>query len=125
MIITYFPIIVSLFAIAFVFFLIAKINKAPAAKDKALAITEAIKEGAISYLKRQYKTVSVVAIVLFFILLFIMGWKVAVGFLIGAVLSALSGFIGMWVSTQTNTRVAEASRRGLAQGLDLSFKGGL
>ncbi|KKP42934.1 MAG: membrane-bound proton-translocating pyrophosphatase, partial [Parcubacteria group bacterium GW2011_GWA2_33_14] len=66
--ITYFPVVVSLFTIAFVFFLIAKINKAPVAKGKALAITEAIKEGAISYLKRQYKTVSMVAAVLFFIL---------------------------------------------------------
>lgn len=123
-IIYYFPIIVSLFAIIFVFFLIAKINKAPVAKDKAIAITAAIQEGAISYLKRQYTTVSVVAVVLFFGLLF-MGWRIAVGFLIGAVLSGLSGFIGMLVSTQTNTRVAEASRRGLEYGLDLSFKGGL
>src|SRR3989338_4433541 len=122
--IIYFPIIVSLFAIAFVFFLITKINKAPVAKDKAVAITAAIQEGAISYLKRQYKTVSIVAIILTVGLLF-MGWKIAVGFLIGAVLSGLSGFIGMLVSTQTNTRVAEASKKGLAQGLDLSFKGGL
>jgi len=125
MLITYFPVIVSLFAIAFVFFLISKINKAPVAKDKALDITEAIKEGATSYLKRQYKTVSIVALVLFLALWIFMGWKIAFGFLIGAALSGLSGFIGMWVSTQTNTRVAEASRKGLAQGLDLSFKGGL
>ena len=125
MLITYFPIIVSLFTIAFVFFLIKKINKAPAAKDKALAITEAIKEGAISYLKRQYKTVSIVALVLFVVLWMFRGWVMAFGFLIGAVLSGVSGFIGMLVSTQTNTRVAEASKKGLAQGLDLSFKGGL
>src|SRR3989338_2450689 len=127
MLIIYYPIIVSLFAIGFVFFLIAQINKAPAAKDKAVAITEAIKEGAMSFLKRQYQTVSIVALILFFILLIVpgMGWKIAVGFLIGAVLSGVSGFIGMLVSTQTNTRVAEASKRGLAQGLDLSFKGGL
>ena len=125
MLITYFPVIVSLFAIAFVFFLISKINKAPVAKDKALDITEAIKEGATSYLKRQYKTVSIVALVLFLALWIFMGWKIAFGFLIGAALSGLSGFIGMWGSTQTNTRVAEASRKGLAQGLDLSFQGGL
>ena len=95
------------------------------AKDKALAITEAIKEGAMSFLKRQYKTVSIVALVIFFVLWIALGWKMAFGFLIGAVLSGLSGFIGMLVSTQTNTRVAEASKKGLAQGLDLSFKGGL
>ncbi len=125
MLIIYFPIIVSLFAILFVFFLIAKIGKAPVAKDKAIAITQAIQEGAISYLKRQYKTVSIVAIVLFFVLLVGMGSKMAFGFLIGAILSGVSGFIGMLVSTQTNTRVAEAAKKGLKPALDLSFKGGL
>jgi len=121
----YFPIIVSLFAIAFVYFLISKIRKAPVAKDKAVAITQAVQEGAVSYLKRQYKTVSVVAVILFFILLIFMGWKIGFGFLIGAILSGISGFIGMLVSTQTNTRVAEAAKKGLAPALDLSFKGGL
>ena len=121
---TYFPIIVSLFAIAFVFFLISQIRKAPVAKNKAIAITQAIQEGAVSYLKRQYKTVSIVAVAIGILLLF-MGWKMSLGFLIGAVLSGLSGFIGMYVSTQTNTRVAEGAKRGLAHALDLSFKGGL
>lgn len=125
MLITYFPIIVSLFAIAFVFFLITRINKAPVAKGRAIEITKAIQEGAMSFLKRQYKTVSVVAIVLFLVLWVFMGWKMAFGFLIGAFLSGLSGFIGMLVSTQTNTRVAEAAKRGLGHALDLSFKGGL
>ena len=129
----YFPIIVSFFAIVFVYFLIAKIRKAPVAKDKAITITQAIQEGAVSYLKRQYITVGVVAIVLFFIIWIFfsqqsglgVGLKMAVGFLIGAVLSGVSGFIGMLVSTQTNTRVAEAAKKGLAEALDLSFKGGL
>jgi len=129
----YFPIVVSLFTIAFVYFLIAKIRKSPVAKDKAIAITQAIQEGAVSYLKRQYTTVGLVAIVLFFVIWiffsqqsgFTVGLKMAFGFLIGAVLSGVSGFIGMLVSTQTNTRVAEAAKKGLAEALDLSFKGGL
>ena len=120
----YFPIIVSLFAIAFVWFLVMQIKKAPAAGDKAVAITAAVQEGAMSYLKRQYMTVSIVGIIIF-ILLFFLGWKVAIGFLIGAVLSGVSGFIGMIVSTQANTRVAEAAKKGLAKALDISFKGGL
>jgi K(+)-stimulated pyrophosphate-energized sodium pump len=120
----YFPIITSLFAIAFVYFLVSQIRKAPVAGGKAVEITSAVQEGAMSYLKRQYKTISLVGLVLF-ILLFFMGWKIAVGFLIGAVLSGVSGFIGMIVSTQANTRVAESAKRGLARALDISFKGGL
>ena len=122
--IVYFPIIVSLFAVAFVWFLVMQIKRSPVAGDKALAITAAVQEGAMSYLKRQYKTIAVVGLVIFILLLF-MGWKVAVGFLIGAVLSGVSGFIGMIVSTQANTRVAEAAKKGLAKALDISFKGGL
>jgi len=120
----YFPIIVSLFAIAFVWFMASQIRKAPVAGGKAIEITSAVQEGAMSYLKRQYKTISLVGIVLF-ILLFFMGWKIAIGFLIGAVLRGVSGFIGMIVSTQANTRVAESAKKGLARALDISFKGGL
>src|SRR5688500_14925493 len=107
MLIEYFPVIVSVFAIAFVVFLVMQIQSAPVAKDKAIEITKAIQEGANAFMKRQYKTVAVVAAILFIALWIFMGWEMALGFLIGAVLSAVSGFIGMWVSTQTNTRVAE------------------
>ncbi|MBI1866512.1 MAG: sodium-translocating pyrophosphatase, partial [Candidatus Staskawiczbacteria bacterium] len=69
--------------------------------------------------------VSVVAIIIFLALLIFMEWKIAFGFLIGAILSGVSGFIGMLVSTQTNTRVAEAAKKGLTEALDLSFRGGL
>jgi len=120
----YYPIIVSLFAIAFVWYLAMKIKKMPVATGKAIEITAAVQEGAMSYLKRQYRTISIVGIILFF-LLFFLTWQIAVGFLIGAVLSGVSGYIGMIVSTQANTRVAEAAKKGLTKALDISFKGGL
>ncbi len=121
----YLPIIISLFTIFFVFFLIQRIKNSPSGEGKMIEISQAIREGAISYLKRQYKTVGLVAVFLFLILSIFMGLKTGIGFLVGAALSALSGFIGMMISTETNVRVTEASRKGLKQAVDLSFKGGL
>ncbi len=133
MFLLYSPIVVSLFAIAFVLFLVAKINKMPTAKGKAIEITKAVQEGAMSYLKRQYKTIGIVAVVLFFAIWIFFGFQSGVGvgfgmalsFIIGAFLSGLSGFVGMLISTQANTRVAEAAKKGMGIALDLSFKGGL
>ena len=65
----YIPVFTSIFAIIFVFFLISQIRKAPLASDKAIDITKAVQEGAMSFLKRQYKTVSIVAVILFVLLL--------------------------------------------------------
>jgi len=121
----YLSIVVSLFTVLFVFFLVKEIKKEPSGEGKAKEIAQAIREGAVSYLKRQYKTVSAVALVLFLFLLFLVGIKSAIGFLVGAFLSGLSGFIGMMVSTQTNVKVAEKSKKGLGPALSLSFKGGL
>jgi len=121
----YLPIGVSIFTIFFVVFLIRQIKKAPTGTDKMLEINQAIRKGAISYLKRQYKTIGIVAVVIFALLWLVFGFVTGLGFLIGAVFSAASGFIGMMISTQTNVRVAEAAKKGLKPALDLSFKGGL
>jgi len=75
-------------------------------------------------LKRQGETILVVAIILFFILFIFLGWKAALAFLIGASASALCGFSGMVISTQTNSRVTEIAKKGLGAALDLAFKGG-
>jgi len=120
----FFPIIVSIFSLVFAYFLIREVKKAPSGSGKMIEIAQAIKEGALAFLKRQYKTVGQVAVVLFFLLLITLGIKTAVGFLIGALASALAGFIGMMVSTQTNEKVAEAAKKGIKPALSLSFKGG-
>ncbi len=89
-------------------------------------IAAAIQAGAKAYLNRQYRTIGIIAVILFLILGFtpILGWKIAIGFLVGAILSAVAGYIGMNVSVRANVRTAEAARSGLAAALSLSFKGG-
>ena len=118
------PIIVSIFALVFAFFLIKKIQKFPSGSGKMLAVSNYIREGASAFLKRQYKTIGLVALFLFFILWFLLGFKTGVGFLIGAAFSALAGFIGMLISTQTNVKVAQAAKEGLVPAFSLAFKGG-
>jgi len=92
---------------------------------KMVDIAKAIQEGAMAFLNRQYGTVAVVAAVLFIILLYVLQpWHVAVGFLVGAVLSAVAGYIGMIVSVRGNVRTAEAAKKGLPQGMQVAFQAG-
>src|SRR5256885_16289679 len=89
-------------------------------------ISRGVQEGAAAYLKKQYTTIAMVAIVPFLVLGFYhkLGWGTAFGFLVGALLSAAAGFIGMNVAVRSNSRTAEAARNGLKPALNVAFPAG-
>ena len=104
--------------------LIVDILRHPSGDEKMMEIASAIQEGAAAYLKRQYFVVAIVAVVLAAVMYQFLGQMSAIGFLVGAFLSALAGFIGMSVAVRANVRVAEAAKDGLNQAFSLAYKGG-
>jgi len=123
---TIFIISAGVLSILYSLWIISRILKLPEGTDKMKSISRAIREGASAYLNRQYRTVWMVAVVLFFVIGFLptLGFKTAFAFLLGAFLSALAGYIGMNVSVRANVRTAEAARGGLKNGLRVAIQGG-
>jgi K(+)-stimulated pyrophosphate-energized sodium pump len=121
-----FALICAAVAVGYGFYLTLWLLGRPAGNERMQEIGRAIQEGAAAYLKRQYTTIAVVAVVPFLLLGLYgkLGWGVASGFLVGAVLSACAGFIGMNVAVRSNTRTAEAAREGLKPALNVAFKAG-
>ncbi|HLD31292.1 MAG: sodium-translocating pyrophosphatase [Candidatus Firestonebacteria bacterium RIFOXYA2_FULL_40_8] len=119
-----FVLVPALLAIAYGCILIGWVNKQGAGSERMQAIAKAIQEGARAYLKRQYKTVAWVAIVVFFLLWKFLGWKTGLGFMVGAIFSGVAGYLGMSISVKANVRTTEAAKKGLAAALNLAVKGG-
>ena len=115
----------ALVAILYGAIVIASILRMPEGNDKMKEIAKAIQEGAKAFLNRQYRAVAMVAVVLFLIIGFIpeLGWKTALAFIIGAIFSALTGYIGMFVSVRANVRTTEAARGGATVEVEGGLRG--
>jgi K(+)-stimulated pyrophosphate-energized sodium pump len=121
-----FALVCSGVAIAYGIYLTVWLVRQPDGNERMREIARAIQEGAAAYLKRQYMTIAAVSVVPFLLLGFYhkLGWGTAIGFLVGATLSAAAGFIGMNVAVRSNVRTAEAARHGLKPALNIAFRAG-
>ena len=120
----YIIIAAGLLAILYSYIVSKEILSASPGNIKMQEVASAIQIGARAYLNRQYKTIAIVGIIILIIITYALGIWVGFGYFIGAFLSGAAGYIGMLISVQANVRTAEASRKGLASGLNISFKSG-
>ncbi len=120
----YFAIASGVIALIYGLITAKSVISADAGSKKMQEIAGAVQAGAYAYLNRQYRTIFIVGIVIFALLAFLLGIKVALAFAVGAILSGAAGYIGMVVSVKANVRTAQAASEGLAQGLSIAFKSG-
>ena len=120
----YVIILCGLLSIAYAVWAVQSVLSADAGNARMQEIAGAIQEGATAYLRRQYMTIAIVGVVVFIIVAWLLSIAVAIGFLIGAVLSGAAGFIGMMVSVRANVRTAQAASVSLGAGLGIAFRSG-
>jgi K(+)-stimulated pyrophosphate-energized sodium pump len=111
-------------AVAFAVVLIYLVLSRPTGNDRMREIAAAIQEGAAAYLNRQYTVIAVIGIVIAVVIGIFLGWKTAALYIVGAVLSAAAGYVGMNIAVRANLRTAEAARGGLNAALQVAFRGG-
>ena len=112
-------------AVIYGIYAIRAVTSVSAGNERMQEIALAIQEGASAYLNRQYTTIAIVGVLIGIVLGFGLNWFVSIGYFIGAILSGVTGYIGMNVSVRANVRTADAARNGgLAPALDVAFKSG-
>jgi len=117
-------IIISIIAIIFAMWTFRKVVKMDAGTPKMQEISELIHQGAMTFLFREYKILSIFVLIVFVVLGKYLSWVTAISFLVGAILSTLAGFIGMNVATRANVRTAQAATKGLEKALKVAFSSG-
>ena len=120
----WFSVICGVVALIYAIFTSRSVLNSDPGSKKMQEISNAIQEGAYAYLNRQYRTILLVGIVIFIVIVFLLGVPVAIAFLIGAVLSGATGYLGMNISVRANVRTAQASIKGLDKGLSIAFRSG-
>jgi K(+)-stimulated pyrophosphate-energized sodium pump len=116
--------IAGLVGLLFAFYLAGKVSSADPGTEKMQEIASAIQEGAMAFLRREYRTLAIFVIILFFVLGFAINFFTAICYLVGSVASALAGFIGMNIATKANVRTTNAARQGTNEALTVAFSGG-
>jgi len=114
----------GLAAVGFAVVLIFQVLSKPTGNDRMREIAGAIQEGAAAYLNRQYTVIAIIGLVIAIVLGFFINWKTAGLYVVGAVLSAAAGYVGMNIAVRANLRTAEAARSGLNDALQVAFRGG-